>query len=95
MLDPWDLIYYHLPLIVSLAAWEARRGRDLPVLAVVATAACWITFVEYDERTGYGPYVAYLAWTLPLAVGLAVTLLRPAVGRERSRSPRVAAPAPA
>ena len=28
MLDPWDLIYYHLPLVVSLAAWEARRGRD-------------------------------------------------------------------
>ena len=38
MLDPWDLIYYHLPLIVSLAAWEARRGRSLPVLAVVASA---------------------------------------------------------
>ena len=44
----------------------------------------------YDARTGYGPYVAYLAWTVPLAVGLAVTLLRPAVGGAQPppRSPR-------
>ena len=62
MLDPWNLVYYHLPLVVALAAWEARRGRDLPVLALVATAACWLTFVVYDERAGYGPYLAYLAW---------------------------------
>ena len=55
MLDPWDLVYYHLPLVVALAAWEARRGRDLPVLSVVVTAACWLTFVVYDARTGHGP----------------------------------------
>src|SRR5829696_2469094 len=35
MLDPWNLVYYELPLVVSLAAWEARKGRDLPVLSVV------------------------------------------------------------
>ena len=94
MLDPWDLIYYHLPLIVSLAAWEARRGRSLPVLAVVASAACWLTFDIYDARTGNGPYFAYLAWTIPLAVGLAVTLLRPATGRDRAAAPQLA-PVPA
>lgn len=95
MLDPWDLVYYHLPLVVSLAAWEARRGRDLPVLSVVATAACWLTFVVYDARTGYGPYVAYLAWTVPLAVGLAVALLRPSVVQSRAAAPRVPAAVPA
>ena len=55
MLDPWDLVYYHLPLTVALVAWEARRGRDLPVLAVGTTAAVWFSFVIYDERTGTGP----------------------------------------
>ena len=50
MLDPWDLVYYHLPLVVSLAAWEARRGRSLPVLAVVASAGAWLTFVVYAAR---------------------------------------------
>jgi hypothetical protein len=95
MLDPWDLVYYHLPLIVSLAAWEARRGRNVPALAVMATAACWLTFVVYDARSGYGPYLAYLAWTAPLAVGLAVTLLRPRAAQRRVAAPRVPAPAPA
>jgi hypothetical protein len=83
MLDPWNLVYYHLPLVVALAAWEARRGRDLPVLSVCVTAACWLSFVIYDAREGYGPYVLYLAWTIPLAVGLAVALL----GRAPQRRP--------
>jgi hypothetical protein len=87
MLDPWDLVYYHLPLVVSLAAWEARRGRELPVLAVVASACAWLTFVVYDARTGNGPYFAYLAWSVPLAAALAVTLLR------RPHAARAAAPA--
>jgi hypothetical protein len=95
MLDPWDLVYYHLPLVVSLAAWEARRGRDVPVLSVAVTAACWLTFVVYDERAGYGPYAAYLAWTIPLAAGLTVTLLRPARRRRRAPIALIAARAPA
>jgi hypothetical protein len=93
MLDPWDLVYYHLPLIVALAAWESRRARELPVLAVVASACAWLTFVVYDARSGYGPYVAYLAWTVPLAIGLAMRLLR---GRQRvERMPARAAAVPA
>lgn len=95
MLDPWNLVYYHLPLIVALAAWEARRGRDVPVLSVVTTAACWLTFVIYDERTGNGPFLAYLAWTIPLAVGLAIALFRPAAERRRALAPRGSAPVPA
>lgn len=95
MLDPWDLVYYHLPLAVALAVWEARRGRDVPVLAVVVNGACWLTFVMYDARTGYGPYVAYLAWTVPLAIGLGVALLRPAPHRRSAPASRAVAAAPA
>lgn len=95
VLDPWNLIYYQLPLVVALAAWEARRGRSMPTLSVVTTAACWLTFVTYDARSGYGPYVAYLAWTVPLAAALAWELLRPAVLRRRAPVAAVAAPAPA
>lgn len=76
MLDPWDIVYYHLPVVVALAAWEARRGREMPVLALAVTAACWLTFITFDAHTGYGPYLAYLAWAVPLAVGLAIALLR-------------------
>lgn len=95
MLDPWNLVYYHLPLVVALAAWEARRGRDLPVLSLATTAACWLTFVIYDERTGNGPFFAYLAWTIPLAAGLAIALFRPAAQGRRSLAPRASAPVPA
>ena len=95
MLDPWNLVYYHLPLAVSLAAWEGRRGRDLPVLSVVVNAACWLTFITYDARTGYGPYVAYLVWTVPLAAGLAVALLRRPARRRTTAPASVAVPAPA
>ena len=94
MLDPWDLVYYHLPLVVALAAWEARRGRSLPVLAVVASAGAWLTFVVYAAREGNGPYIAYLAWTIPLAIGLAVTLLRPAGSAGRAPAAQLA-PVPA
>jgi hypothetical protein len=77
LLDPWNLIYYHLPLVVALAAWEARKREGVPMLTVGTSAACWLSFVFYDERGGNGPYVLYLAWAIPLAVGLAVRLLRP------------------
>ena len=93
MLDPWDLVYYHLPLVVALAAWEARRGRELPVLAVLVTAACWLSFEIYDARTGMGPYVAYLAWTLPLAAGLGLALFRPVAARRAAAPRRLAAAA--
>ena len=93
MLDPWDLVYYHLPLGIALAAWEARRGREIPVLAVVANGCAWLTFVVYDAHTGNGPYLAYLAWTVPLAVWLAVTLLRrPARAPAPAREPVLGAP---
>jgi hypothetical protein len=95
MLDPWNLVYYHLPLVVALAAWEARRGRGLPVLSVVVTAACWLTFVTYDERSGYGPYFAYLAWSVPLALGLAYELLYRPSRERRPVALREAVPAAA
>jgi hypothetical protein len=95
MLDPWNLVYYHLPLVVTLAAWEARRGRGMPVLSVVTTAACWLTFVVYDERGGYGPYVAYLSWTVPLLLGLAHELLRRSAPERHPVAVRDAVPAAA
>ena len=90
MLDPWDLVYYHLPLVVALAAWEARRGRDLPVLVGRRHRGLLADVRDSTTRArGYGPYVAYLAWTVPLAVGLGVALLRPA----RAGAPRPGAAA--
>jgi len=76
-LDPWNLVYYHLPLVLALLAWEVRRGRDWPVLALAVSVLAWLSFVTYDARTGAGPFLAYFAWALPLAGLLAWSLYGP------------------
>jgi hypothetical protein len=85
LLDPWNSVYYHLPLIVALVAWEVLEGRRIPALGLLTTGAVWLTFVSYDAAYSTGPWVAYLAWTLPLAAYLATrlyaaTLVRPCAG---------------
>jgi hypothetical protein len=43
-LDPWDVVYYPLPFIVALLAWETTVARRLPLAAAAATAATWLIF---------------------------------------------------
>ena len=82
MLDPWNLGYYHLPLVLALVAWETEKRRP-PVIALAVTAAIWLTFRTLEMRTGIAPMLMYLAWTLPLAAALARTLFaRPAQARK-------------
>jgi len=69
LLDPWNLGYYHLPLVLALVAWETERRR-VPVIALATTAAIWLTFKTFELRTGIAPMLMYLAWTLPLAAML-------------------------
>jgi hypothetical protein len=71
VLDPWNLVYYHLPLAVALVAWEVRANREWPILALAVNAAAWVSFVTYDERTTNRPFLLYMAWALPLAAYLA------------------------
>jgi Glycosyltransferase family 87 len=84
-LDPWNLVYYHLPLVLALLAWEVRRGR-LPVLALGATSAAWLSFVTYSAHDGNGPFLVYLAWVVPLAARLAWALYAASAERQRSTS---------
>lgn len=87
-LDPWNLGYYHLPLVLALLAWETERRRA-PVITLAVTAAIWLTFRTFELRSGLAPMAMYLAWTLPLAMMLARTLYaRPA--REKSLVPAFA-----
>jgi hypothetical protein len=93
-LDPWNVHYYHLPMLLALLAWEIRRGRTVPLVTLFASMAVWYSFVTYTVHYGLGPYLLYLAWTLPLAAGLAVALLRPQRAR-RTVVAGVGAPATA
>jgi hypothetical protein len=69
LLDPWNMGYYHLPLVLALVAWETETRRP-PVIALATTVAIWLTFRTFEQRTGLAPMVMYLVWTLPLGAML-------------------------
>jgi hypothetical protein len=63
--------------VIALLAWEVVSGQRIPVVSLLVTAAVWLTFNTYDAGVGYGPWLAYLAWAVPLAAYLARELYRP------------------
>lgn len=78
LLDPWNNAYYAVPLVLTLATWEALTRPGLPVLALSAGALTWLSFVKLGQLLGWdGQAAAYLAWTVPLAAVLAVAVYAP------------------
>jgi len=70
LLDPWNNSYYHLPLVLSLLAWEVQARRPWPVVTLAVTALIWLNFEVIADVTTDLPFLTYLAWTLPLAAVL-------------------------
>jgi len=70
LLDPWNTIYYLVPAVLALVAWEALAREGLPTGALALTALGHVTFVTLQPRVGPDALAAcYLAWALP-ATGL-------------------------
>jgi hypothetical protein len=98
VLDPWNVVYYELPFLLALLAWEAlcRPGRP-PVVALATTAVVWLTFEHAPAWLSPDMQSAlFLAWSLPLAAWLAtatfrVPRARPAAGAVGQRRRSVAA----
>jgi hypothetical protein len=73
-LDPWNVIYYELPFVIALLAWEVELGRT-PFASLTASIVIWATFeptvgqFSADVRS-----VMFLVWGLPTlaAIGLRV-----------------------
>jgi hypothetical protein len=87
LLDTWDVVYYPLPFILALLAWETRRaGGRPPVLALSASTLTWLSFrwlpahVSADWQAA-----AFLAWSLPLTMWLGFSLF---AGVSRPARPR-------
>lgn len=80
LLDTWDAVYYPLPFLLALLAWETRTPSISrpPVLALSSTVLAWISFqwlplhVSPDAQSAF-----FLAWTLPLVALLAHALYAP------------------
>jgi hypothetical protein len=82
VLDTWDTAYYALGFVLALLAWGALgRSARPPVLALASTVLAWWSY-EWLPAHGASPDVqaaVFLAWTLPLAAGLALRLYAPGV----------------
>jgi Glycosyltransferase family 87 len=79
MLDNWDVMYYLLPFVFALLAWEVRgAAKHPPVLALSTTALAWISFQWLPSHASPDVQATFfLAWSVPLAVGLALALYAP------------------
>ena len=78
LLDPWDNVYYAVPLLLCLTAWEGLARREPPVVSLGTTALLWVTFEELPELASADlQSLAYLAWSVPLAAWLALRALAP------------------
>ncbi|MEA2418443.1 MAG: hypothetical protein QOE60_649 [Thermoleophilaceae bacterium] len=77
MLDPLTFSYHHLPFLVALVAYEALRRR-VPVLSAWAIAGA-LMLNEVIAPTGEPGVINafYLAWTIPLAGAMALSLFAP------------------
>jgi hypothetical protein len=91
LLDTWNAVYYAIPACLALVAWEVH-ARRAPVVALAATALTWCSFELLPRAVGPDAQAAgYLAWSVPLAAGLALLLLRPvAWSRATARAADVA-----
>lgn len=91
LLDPWNTIYYALPAILALVAWEGLSRPALPVGAMALAALTWLTFVALPEHVSAdGLAAVYLAWALPAAAVLARCAF---AGAPAARQPAISATA--
>ena len=73
VLDPWNAVYYELPFLLALLAWEALcRPERPPVLALAASLATWVSFeIAPGTLSPDMQSIVFLAWSLPLVAWLA------------------------
>jgi glycosyl transferase family 87 len=77
LFDTWNTSYYAVPALMALAAWEIHRRRP-PLVTLAVTLTAWVTFELLPRAVGPdGQSIGYMAWSVPLAGALAVSLLWP------------------
>ena len=83
-LDPWDVIYYLIPFVVALLAWEATVARPRPLRSVSATAVTWLVFWYLPKHLGSDAQA--LVFLVPSTLALALIAAR-VYGLAPRRSP--------
>jgi Glycosyltransferase family 87 len=76
IVDPWNVSYYSLPFLLALIAWELHAERRPPAISLAATLLSWLTLVSFPNSLHPDVQaLAYLAWTIPLALYMGTRLL--------------------
>lgn len=92
LFDPVDNVYYHVPFLLSLVAWEALRHARVPVLSLISASVLGAIALEsrlLPQATAL-PMMLYLAWALPIAL----VLTRSVAGGAVATAPRPAGKGP-
>jgi hypothetical protein len=78
LLDPWNVVYYELPFLLALTAWEVHARRGVPVISLTATLFCWVTLEQFTRQLSPDAQsLAFLAWSVPFAVAMGLRLAAP------------------
>ena len=84
VLDPWNIAYYAVPLLIALASWECLCCGRPPVATAVVTAMTWVSCAWLPSRAGGDvEFLIYMAWVLPFGVWLARETFLPRTKDER------------
>ncbi len=81
-LDPWDVVYYPLPFIVALGAWEATVAHRAPTGAILATAVTWLDFQYLPNHVSLDAQaISFLVPSTLALIAFAIALYRPHLRR--------------
>jgi hypothetical protein len=87
-LDPWNNLWYHIPFLFALLAFEIRSGRTPLLMAACTIALLIVVPVRSVPMSTDLRAAVYAAIVLPMFAGLAVRLYLPSTMRERLRTRR-------
>ena len=73
-LDPWDNVYYPVPFLFALLAWETTVARRPPLRAATATAATFLIFWYLPDHLS--PDAQALSFLIPATLALALIAAR-------------------
>lgn len=93
--DTWDTVYYPLPFLIALLAWETFRWSRPPALSLLASVTIWLVFIALPQRlSADAQALAFALVALPTLVAIACALYAPRALRDRvlPRLRRVSAP---
>jgi hypothetical protein len=77
-LDTWDTVYYPLPFLLALVAWEAVQRRRPPLFTLAASVVVWLVFIVAPEHLSADAQAAlFAAVAVPVLAALAAALYAP------------------